>query len=1032
MAPTALGCVEVQKDSETRTWYSGHVVDMVKEGTLLVGFEGDVWPRTEFPLGSLRKPSKMAAADADKFAPKIGEEVELRVNATEHAPAGWSVAVVRNIKHGFYFVARVVSSAAEGSSEAIVEKDMLRPLSPDETLGSMVLQQESYKLPGGLQSWLTTPDAIGCFGHIEEQSGLVHIQAARLSLKLLGETKAIQRAKMLLEVHSKHQATIQSFQDMREKRLRALETKRNRIEGTGFKHSVEIRVDPNFVARIIGKGGETIRALQEKYDVNIRILETEQADEDRIVRIFGNSQESIEKARADVEFIEEVLPIEESMYSWILGRQGKTIQGFRDSSGLVYATLERETQSLRLCGTRHAVQDAVAMFETHIMYYPVFHQMDEEMEQIVGQLEDYGDYNARWEWGWYRDEEDPSGPQQQAGGKGGKGGKGGGKGGRDGGKGGKDGGKGGKDGRDGGKGGKGGGKDGRDGGAGRRAPAAGENKVSDNGNVGTNGHDARRNGADAEGGPVNGGGGKGRNGRRKGGGGGADDEADAGQRDAEPPNKKSGGTGAVSASHLSQEKFSSLRLSEETQRALKSGFGYELMTMVQAATSGPLLAGKDVVARARTGTGKTLAFLVPIVEVIRRQPGGAGGHISSLILSPTRELAAQIADEARLLTKFHQQLGIACFYGGTNIKGDHSLLAHKPVDILVATPGRMEDHLANTSGFKQRLQKLAFLTLDEADQLLDMGFRDAILRILKSLPPPTTRQGALFSATFPSTVDSISKLALRAQHDFIDTVNPDEEVTPDQIDQCVVLTDMEGMTGLVWSAVSHEMNRLPKDHKIMVFFTTARATQLYCELFAQAGTEVLEVHSRKSQAHRTKCAARFRDSQRGVIFSSDVSARGLDYPDVTAVIQVGIPSSRDQYIHRLGRTGRAGKSGRCILLIHDFEQFFLRSVKDLPIKNETENTAFHSADTPSDKLWDSPDPRSAGQAYQAWLGYYNSVKGLGWSKPQLVQEATRFAATIGAVDAHGRPPPILKKTVGMMGLRDVPGLNIVAHLPYGD
>merc|ERR1719281_2222891 len=118
----------------------------------------------------------------------------------------------------------------------------------------------------------------------------------------------------------------------------------------------------------------------------------------------------------------------------------------------------------------------------------------------------------------------------------------------------------------------------------------------------------------------------------------------------------------------------------------------------------------------------------------------------------------------------------------------------------------------------------------------------------------------------------------------------------------------------------------------MVFFTTARQTQLYSQLFGQAGVPVLEVHSRKTQAHRTKCAQTFRESRTGIVFSSDVSARGLDYPDVTAVIQVGVPSARDQYIHRLGRTGRAGKEGRCILLLHDFESFFLKTVKDLPMK----------------------------------------------------------------------------------------------------
>merc|ERR1719277_1045373 len=129
----------------------------------------------------------------------------------------------------------------------------------------------------------------------------------------------------------------------------------------------------------------------------------------------------------------------------------------------------------------------------------------------------------------------------------------------------------------------------------------------------------------------------------------------------------------------------------------------------------------------------------------------------------------------------------------------------------------------------------------------------------------------------------------------------------------------------------------------MVFFVTARLTQFYSEQFCAAGCEVLEIHSRKTQNHRNKCSEQFRQGDRGIIFSSDVLARGLDMPDVTAVIQVGVPSSRDQYIHRLGRTGRAGKAGCCTLILHDFEQYFLKQLKDLPVKQVTAKSAFGAA-----------------------------------------------------------------------------------------
>merc|ERR1712232_56536 len=303
-----------------------------------------------------------------------------------------------------------------------------------------------------------------------------------------------------------------------------------------------------------------------------------------------------------------------------------------------------------------------------------------------------------------------------------------------------------------------------------------------------------------------------------------------------------------------------------------------------------------------------------------------------------------------------------------------------------------------------------------------------ILRILEFLPAPRNRQGALFSATFPASVNEIARLALKPDHTWVNTVT--DEVTPDQIAQSACITDIDNMTETLWSALSSEIAREPKNYKIMVFFVAARVTQLYSEMFNGAGVRVHEIHSRKSRPHRTKAADTFRSQQRGIVFSSDVLARGLDFPDVTAVIQVGVPSARDQYIHRLGRTGRAGKSGGCTLLLHDFEMYFLKSISDLPVKRLNGSRPFSSAKAPPDALWNPPHPKTACQAYQAWLGYYNSAKGLGWKKEHLVQEATRFAESISALTEDGLPPPIMKKTVGKMGLKGVPGLNLVNQLQY--
>eukprot|EP00933_Yihiella_yeosuensis_P051639 TRINITY_DN49612_c0_g1_i1.p1 TRINITY_DN49612_c0_g1~~TRINITY_DN49612_c0_g1_i1.p1 ORF type:complete len:557 (+),score=132.19 TRINITY_DN49612_c0_g1_i1:185-1855(+) len=405
----SLGAVEVRKDGKSQMWYSGHIRELAGDGELIVGFDADVWQPKRYSANKVRKPPKHCEADMLEFNPRTGDEVELRFPATEHSPPGWGVATVRNIKQGFYFVMLNNLASREDNKEQIVEKDMLRPITTQSSgLPTEHLKQETFKLPPNLSSWVETEDALGCFSHIEDQSGLVHlsVDSSMPALKLLGDSKAIQRAKMLLEVHTKHQGQIQNFQDVRERRLKALEDKRNRIEGSGYKHSVEFSVDSSFIPRIIGKGGEAIRSLQERLGVSVRVLDSDDQDMPRTVKIFGNDPEKVEEARAEVEFVEEVLPVEPDQYSWILGRGGRTIQRFRDSCGLVYANLDKDYEQLTLCGSRQSVSDAVAMFETHLMYYPVFNQMDEEMEGIFAELEEYGDWDARGEWGRYRDEEE--------------------------------------------------------------------------------------------------------------------------------------------------------------------------------------------------------------------------------------------------------------------------------------------------------------------------------------------------------------------------------------------------------------------------------------------------------------------------------------------------------------------------------------------------------------------------------------------------------------------------------------------------
>eukprot|EP00163_Fabomonas_tropica_P017988 TRINITY_DN31_c5_g1_i1.p1 TRINITY_DN31_c5_g1~~TRINITY_DN31_c5_g1_i1.p1 ORF type:complete len:585 (-),score=130.05 TRINITY_DN31_c5_g1_i1:305-1798(-) len=451
------------------------------------------------------------------------------------------------------------------------------------------------------------------------------------------------------------------------------------------------------------------------------------------------------------------------------------------------------------------------------------------------------------------------------------------------------------------------------------------------------------------------------------------------------------------------------------------------MTKVQHESIPHSSTGADLVCRAKTGTGKTLSFLIPAVNnMIKLNEAKNPRHIKVLAISPTRELASQIADEGRQLLAF-TNFRIVVVYGGTPIKKDISKFNQGFPEIIVATPGRLLDHLQNTNGFADALrQGLNTLVFDEADQLLDMGFRPDITRILSYLPPATDRQTLLFSATMPEDLKSIVRVALQPQYHYIDCVGEDDH-THQHVPQEFTVVPMEVQIPELVAIVAQAMR--DPGYKIVIFFTTARLTQFYAELFVGMGfPQVLEIHSRKSQPHRKKVSDRFRNGTDMILFTSDVSARGMDYPDVSHVIQVGLPADRAQYVHRLGRTARAGKQGRGVLLLCDFgEQSFLNQVRDLPME-ERPSTGAAISDSVEGRLSTALanlPPKTIGQAYQAWMGFYNSnLKRCRIDKPRLVQLANQWVTSVVRAQEI---PQLEAKTVGKMGLKGVPGLNVAGR-----
>ncbi|KAL7420942.1 hypothetical protein Q5752_004896 [Cryptotrichosporon argae] len=485
---------------------------------------------------------------------------------------------------------------------------------------------------------------------------------------------------------------------------------------------------------------------------------------------------------------------------------------------------------------------------------------------------------------------------------------------------------------------------------------------------------------------------------------------------------------------------------------LLSSIPFEFCTEVQAATLPSIIDNHDVLAQAKTGTGKTLAFLVPSIQRLLNQPAApAAGHTSVLVLSPTRELAAQIGAAAEGLLK-GGSYAVKCVVGGTNMDRDVRDLKNGRADVLVATPGRLVDLIEN-GGIRPRFAQLRTLVLDEADRLLDQGFRRELLKILEAMPDrkAVPRQTLLFSATIPGEVHSIASIALSMDHKFISTLKDEDVNAHEHVVQEVLCVPARDLMPAAVEVLRREEAEAGArgGFKVMVFLPTARAAALHHDVFSALapGYPVWEIHSRMSQPQRTRATDAFTAAERGVLFSSDVTARGIDIKGVTAVVQIGLPSSAEQYVHRLGRTARAGAKGHGVLLLADFETFFLsdRTMRTFTLHPYPAPSAgaLDGARAAVDSALAAVPEDAKAQAYQAWLGYYNSsLRALKWTQAELVRHANAYArdalhtasaAETGTGTGTGTgewvAPGLLAKTVGKMGLRGVPGINVVRDLP---
>ncbi len=347
--------------------------------------------------------------------------------------------------------------------------------------------------------------------------------------------------------------------------------------------------------------------------------------------------------------------------------------------------------------------------------------------------------------------------------------------------------------------------------------------------------------------------------------------------------------------------FQDLGLSDAMRKALeKKGYGYP--TTIQQLAIPHFMQWKDVIAKAPTGTGKTFAFGIPMIEHI----DAACPDVQGLILAPTRELAIQIGDELRGLLTYYQGIRVATLYGGAGIVGQSKQLEKKP-QIVVATPGRLMDHYNRKN---IRLDKIQTIVLDEADRMLDMGFFKDVTKIIEKVK--NRRNLGLFSATISQEVMTVSWMYQRDEVEI--TVEPKQEDRPD-IEQYSI-----SVSPLQKSVTALNLIRTLGYERVMIFCNTKHMCQRLCDDFQRAGADCDCIHGDIRQSQREKTMQRYRDGKLAILIATDVASRGIDVDDVDCVINYDVPEENEYYVHRIGRTGRAKRKGVAWSLIGNFPE----------------------------------------------------------------------------------------------------------------
>lgn len=360
--------------------------------------------------------------------------------------------------------------------------------------------------------------------------------------------------------------------------------------------------------------------------------------------------------------------------------------------------------------------------------------------------------------------------------------------------------------------------------------------------------------------------------------------------------------------------FQDLNLSNPLLRAVREA-GYETPTPIQAQAIPHILSGSDITGTAQTGTGKTAAFALPIIQRLTNDaPNGKFRPIRALVLSPTRELASQIGDSFRTYGK-HTSLKHTVIFGGVSQHGQVKALK-RGVDVVVATPGRLLDLM--NQGFV-RLDRVEMFVLDEADRMLDMGFLPDMRRVINKLPD--ARQTLLFSATMPREIQKLANQILKSPVHI--------EVTPqstpvERIDQSVYFVNQRDKRALLIQLLDDQ-----SVERVLIFMRTKHSANRLVQKLDRARINAEAIHGDKSQGARQRALANFKKGKTRVLVATDIASRGIDVDDVTHVINYDLPQEAESYVHRIGRTARAGASGVAYSFCDTGEHKQLRSIERL-------------------------------------------------------------------------------------------------------